>query len=91
MAGKEEFMFEKLPAPISIPHHYTPDQILLFQGRCENGYDIFADSDYINWLCEIHLDALLGNLCESGEDHLPSLQTCSSWTTLHDDLHASTV
>ena len=60
---------------------------MLFQGRYENGYDIFTDSDYINWLP----DALPENLCESGEVHLPSLQTCSSSTTLHDDLHASTV
>ena len=46
--GGGEVTVRDIPGPVSIPHHYTPDQILLFQGRYENGYDIFTDSDYIN-------------------------------------------
>ena len=68
MEGKEESVLEKLPSPISIPHNYTPDQIVLFQRRYENGYDIFTDGDYIKWLREIHPDVLLENLRESGEE-----------------------
>ena len=33
---------------------FSPEQVTLFNLRYENGYDLFADPDYVSWLLENH-------------------------------------
>ena len=37
---------------------YTIEQLLLYERRYENGYNIFTDDSYVEWLLENHPDAL---------------------------------
>lgn len=50
---------------------YTPGQLMHFQERYDNGYDVFADDDYTNWLSANYPDALPEHLRKGGEDPLP--------------------
>ena len=61
------------PGPSSEINEYSPDQLVLFQKRYENGYDVFLDEDYVDWLSYKHPEALPEHLCKNatGEDPLP--------------------
>ena len=56
------------PSVTSAP---SEDQMNLFQTRYKNGYDIFEDSMYVEWLRKQHPDSLPENIslaCTSAED-----------------------
>jgi len=43
-------------------NEYTIEEILLFESRYENEYDIFTDDKYVQWLLENHPDAVPENV-----------------------------
>ena len=47
---------------------FTSAQLLCFEERYSNGYDIFVDKDYVKWLSLYHPEALPDNL---GDDVVP--------------------
>lgn len=48
---------------------FTNDQLVLFEERYSNGYDIFVDKDYIKYLSLYHPEALPDDL---GDDNFPT-------------------
>jgi len=47
---------------------FSSNQLVCFQERYNNGYDIFVDKDYCKWLSLYHPEALLDDL---GDDDAP--------------------
>ena len=65
------------PSVTSVP---SEDQMNLFQTRYENGYDIYEDPMYVEWLRQQHPDALPEDIslaCTAADD-LSQVSSCTS-------------
>ena len=65
------------------PYEYTIEQILHFEERYQNGFDVFIDDDYVRWLSIEHPEALPAHLRTFEENPLPV--TKPSEVTVHGD------
>jgi len=75
---------ESNPGP-SVTSASSEDQINLFKTTYENGYDIYEDPMYVEWLRQQHPDALPEDIslaCTSAEDLL-RVSSCTSKSTVH--------